>query len=114
MAQGEAEHDQAEVVLLAGRAGQHRAGTAAAVPAPGQREQAAPDHVAREMLLRDGGLAALPAVAQLAQVRQDHVARNGVEAERPDRAVEGGLRPGVVEAIERCAQLGGEAGEGGT
>ena len=51
------------------------------------------------------------AVAQLAQVRQDHVARNGVEAERPDRAVESGLRPGVVEAIERCAQLGGEAGE---
>ena len=51
-----------------------------------------------EMLLRDGGLAALPAVAQLAQVRQDHLARNGVEAERPDRAVEGGLRPGVVEA----------------
>ena len=111
LAQREPEQQQPEVVALARRAGQQRARSHAAVPAPGQRDQPPAQHHAREVLLRDRGLAALPALAQLAQVGQQHLARQGVEAQPGDEQVEHDLRPRVVEVVQGLAQLVGHAFE---
>ena len=73
--QDDPERHQPQVVLLAGRAGQQRAGTVAVTPSAGQAGQAAAQDAAGEMLTRDAGLPAGPAVAEIAQIGQDHLAQ---------------------------------------
>jgi hypothetical protein len=96
-------------VQLARRAGQQRARPAATVPPAGEAEEAAAQDVAGEVLLPDRDLAALPALAELVQVGQHHPADDGLDRQRREHAVEGGVRPGLVERVERRAQLAGAA-----
>ena len=106
LTQSEPEDDQAKLVLLLGSAGEQSTGAGATIPATGKRKQPSTDHDAREVLLGDRSFAPFPAVAELAQVRKNDLAGDGLEAERPDQFVERRLRAGVVEAVERLAELG--------
>jgi hypothetical protein len=90
---------------LARWAGQQRARALAAVPPASKAEQAAAQDVAGEVLLPDRDLAALPALAELVQVGQHHLAEDGLDRQRREHAVEGSVRPGLVERVERRAQL---------
>src|SRR4051794_39369965 len=100
-AQHQAEADQAEVVLLAGRTQQQRARPVAAVPAAREPEQSAPQDVRCEVLLGHRGLPHLPPSSKLAQVRQHDVAQHRLDAERGRELVEGALRREVIEGVKR-------------
>ena len=89
---------------LAGRAGEQRQRTAAALPAPGQRSQPGADEVAGEVLLADRRAALVPALAQLAQVGENHGREHGVGQERGEEPVECGVGLLGVEAVERVAE----------
>ncbi len=65
VAQAEPEHDEAEIVLLAGHAGEEGARPGTAIPTPRKAEQAPAQDLGGEVLLGDGRLAALPAIAEL-------------------------------------------------
>jgi hypothetical protein len=91
-AKRQAEHDRAEIVVLAGRAGEERALPRAPVPAAGEAEEA------REVLLRDRALARSLRSPSSRQGRQDRVPEHRLRAERREQAVELGVRADVVEA----------------
>jgi hypothetical protein len=60
------------------------------------------------VLAGDAHLPALPPLAERVQVGQDDVAECSLERERREDPVEGRLRAGLVEAIERAGELGRE------
>ena len=114
-AEDEAECDQAEVVRLAGSAGEECERPAAATPESREGEQPAADHVAREVLLADVDRPFLPVEADLSQGRQDDVAQDDVEAERRQGLVEHRVHAGLVIRANRreqaCRGVGGRPGE---
>ena len=59
------------------------------------------------MLVGDRRLATLPALPELAQVRQDHVAEDRLEGEVRQEPVDGGVRRGLVETVQRLPQAVG-------
>ena len=103
LAEGEAEGDQREVVKLAGRTGEERPLSGAAIPAAGEPQEPSSEQVAREMLLRDRELAPLPEEAELAQGGEDRVAEDGLDGERGEEPVERGVRTDVVVGRQRSA-----------
>ena len=60
------------------------------------------------MLLSDRHLAGRPAVPQQMQVRQEHFLHRRFEGQRRKHAIEHAIRPLIVEAIQRLAELVGE------
>jgi hypothetical protein len=110
IAERQSEGDQAEVVALALGTGEKRARAVASPPAAGQAEQASPQDVGGEVLLRDGQLAALPAVADVVQIRHHDLREQRAQRRDRQQPVEDGLRPGLVERLERAAEVGARAG----
>jgi hypothetical protein len=109
--QDDPERHQAQVMLLAGRAGQDSAGAVAVTPSAGQAGQASAQDAAGEMLTCDAGLPAGPAVAEAAQIGQDHLAQDGFGGEVGQQPVQGRLRGRLVEAIQAGGQGRGSPGQ---
>ena len=82
-AQDEPKGEEADVVLLAGRAGEQSQGSRATAPEPSQREQPPPDQVAGEMLLADLEAALLPTKPDDGERRQVRSRRQTSRARRP-------------------------------
>ncbi len=102
--QHEAERDQTEVVLLAGRTGEQRKWATPGTPVAAKGQHSPAQEGGREVLLRDGDLTALPPRADLVQHRQQDAAHDGVDREARDRVVEDRVRVGLVEAVEGSGQ----------
>src|SRR5918994_16497 len=107
----DSEHDQPEVVLLTGRACQNEGRSAAGAPPAGETEQSAAEQRRGEVLLRDRYVAARPPISEDPEIRQEHLAHDGLNGDSRDQSVERPVRAILVEAIERIAQLVGEAVE---
>ena len=65
------------------------------------------------MLLRNGYLAALPTLAELVQVGKQDISQDGLDRERREQPIEGGVSTRFVEAIEGLPQLTRESGNPG-
>jgi len=91
--------------LISGNAGEECMRTATAPPAAREGEQAAAQQGAGEVLLRDRCLSVRPALAELVEVRKDRVAQDALERVGTEEPVEYGMRVGVVESVERPAEL---------
>ena len=103
-AQDEPEGEEADVVLLAGCAGQQGEGSRTAAPEPRQREQPASDQVAGEMLLADLDAALLPTAPDGAQCGEDEIAYEGLEPEGGQPVIQRGLNGGFVVRLDRAHQ----------
>ena len=85
-------------------------GTATVSPAARQAEQTGAEERAGEVLLRDRCLTVRPALAELVEVGKDRFPQDALERVGAKEPVERGVRVGVVECVERPAQLFAEGG----
>ena len=74
--------------MLTRHAREQGARTGASVPIAREPEQAPAQHLAGEVLVRDGRLAALPAISELPQVGEDDVAQHALDREARQQPVE--------------------------
>jgi hypothetical protein len=93
------EGDQAEVVGLAGEAGEQEGWPGPAVPVAGERDEPSADEDGREVLVRHGGPAGGPPVAEVAQVGRDDVRERRVDQHHSEQPAEGGVRVGAAERV---------------
>jgi hypothetical protein len=91
--------------LVSGNAGEECVGTATASPAAREGEQTRAQERAGEVLLPDRYLSVRPALAELVEVGKDRVPQDALERVGAQEPVEHGVRAGVVESVERPAQL---------
>ena len=96
---------------LAGRAREQGERAATAPPAARESEQAAPQHVAREVLLRDRELASNPALTERSQHGKDDVGEHRAGAEDGQQPVEQRVGRTFVVPLERRQQLGARLGQ---
>ena len=95
-----AEHDERQIVLLAGRARQQGDAAADAFPSSRQGKEPATDQVAGEVLLRDRHGALLPAAAQVPKVRQNHPGQHGLDHEGREGLIDRGMRVLGVHGVK--------------
>ena len=101
----EAEGDQAEVMLLAGKARKQDARTETASPASTESEQPASEYRGREVLLSDRYLASLPAIAQIVQVGEHDLGQHRVERRHAEQRIEDRLGERLVERLQRGREV---------
>ncbi len=104
LAEGDAEREQAEVVLLAARAGQHGPRPVAEIPAACQGEQAPGEDARGEVLARHLVLGRLPALADAAQHRQHDLEHHLGGRACGEQSVEQVVGRGRVEPAERLVE----------